>query len=202
MTYDLTGEFTQKPIAYSNKAWVVHHSVTATLSPSATQKEERAVLAQIDRYHRDVRGFSVGFGYHVAVFPSARSYRVGTQGTQRAHVANLNDKYDGLVFIGTFTQQAPNAGSLMEAAKVILASGMPLAGGHKNVAPQGYTECPGAWAMEQLRAFMDAPPVSKPLNFTQQYIMQSAARVAGLGTVRITPLKEQDGKPVYRMETR
>ena len=201
MTYDLTASFAQSPIVHQNKRWVVHHSVTPTLSPVATMQDERMAIDQIDRYHRTQRGFGTGFGYHVAVFQSGRSYRIGKQGTQRAHVGGLNHLYDGLVLVGTFTQIAPNTASLMEAAKVILDSGMPLAGGHKDVTA-GATECPGAWDISLLRTFMDAPRVSRPLSVGDvatlyRAVMPGLPAVARPSGVTIEPQPVSGNRRVY-----
>lgn len=196
---DLTSAYTQSTTVHEGKAWAVHHTFTQTPSVLASPFEERALIAQIDRFHRDVKKFRVGFGYHVAVFPSGRSYRIGNQGTQRAHVANQNHKYDGLVFIGTYTDVIPNDVMLQEAAKIILASGMPLAGGHKDVSVEGYTECPGNWSLGYLESLLDLP--SPPLTLADRALLFRYLTDTRLASgVRLTPKQMHGNRRVYEVE--
>lgn len=186
-TIDLTARYQQSSIVHVGKQWAIHHTATPTPAASATVAAEVVILNSIDRFHREVRKFITGIGYHVAVFPSGRSYRVGRQGTQRAHVLGLNHLYDGLVFVGTFTRSSsPSPAALDEAARVIRESGMDVAGGHGELPGQG-TECPGGWPLALLYKRVEAPAPVAALTSYQRTIMESAARFAGLGSVRITP---------------
>ena len=73
---DLTDRYRQVEGVVAGKAWAIHHSATPTPSSILTRAQEIDILDTIDRYHRSVRKFTMGIGYHVCVFPSGRAYRV------------------------------------------------------------------------------------------------------------------------------
>lgn len=96
----------------------VHHSVSGDyLTPSSSEAEELAHIKAIDKYHRD-QGW-LGFGYHMAAFPSGRLYLCGDLDGQRAHVAGRNHVLRGVVAIGTFTTRLPGQPQLRAIAEGI-----------------------------------------------------------------------------------
>lgn len=174
MIEDLTAKYVQTAEASGKIGWAVHHSATQTeTDPPRSVADELAVIERIDRFHKEDRGWSMGFGYHVAVFDSGRAYRVGKSRTVRAHVANLNHLYDGLCIIGTYEPDySPSTEALDTAAAIIAGSGLPFSGGHRDVmAAHGrpnYTTCPGGWDLSLLtrrleRAAPEAPPPDRVL---------------------------------------
>lgn len=198
---DLTGRYSQTNVFDENRQWAIHHSVTPTLSEDASRFVEIAALDTIDRYHRDERDFPMGIGYHVCVFPSGRAYRVGKQGTRRANVGGQNHKYDGLCFIGTFApNRPPTAAALASAAKVIRASGMPVAGGHGSL-PNQNTACPGGWNLGLLTALLEQGEPSRPMD-TEDAILIYQFLVGGAGVapgVSIKELPENNNRRVYEV---
>lgn len=157
MLIDLTERYTQGP-EVSHIGWVIHHTVT---SVSLEEPNERRTIDSIDKYHKERRGFHVGVGYHVLVFPSGRAYRVGLPNTMRAHIGKLNHKYAGLAFVGTFRpMKPPTTAALKTARKVIADSGIPLSGGHRDltISGSGYTVCPGGWDLDLLKPQLPTPP--------------------------------------------
>lgn len=82
--------------------YAVHHSVT-TISPAASEAQELAHIKAIDTYHVNIE--YGGFGYHLAAFPSGRSYLCGEG--QRAHVKGRNHELYGIVAIGDFSNRLP-----------------------------------------------------------------------------------------------
>jgi hypothetical protein len=163
-TIDLTTTYRQSAVVHVGKKWAIHHTVSP--NQPRTSSEELSHLEAINTFHR-ARGFAVGIGYHVVVFDSGRAYRVGEQGTQRAHIAELNHKYDGLAFVGTFTADLTPSGIALETARRVIAeSGMPVAGGHRDLATSGSpTACPGGWDVAALLDPANAPrPLSPPLS--------------------------------------
>ena len=199
---DLTDRYRQVDGVVAGKAWCVHHSATPTPSSILTRAQEIDILDTIDRYHRSVRKFSMGIGYHVCVFPSGRAYRVGEQGTQRANVANLNHEVDGLCFIGTFTPRiAPSADALASAASVIRASGMPVRGGHGSM-PGANTACPGGWNLGLLTALVEQGALSRPMepddaaNLYQYLVFGSAT----MPNITVTALPEERGRRAYKVQ--
>ena len=153
---DLTTRYIQTPPNTTERAWIVHHTVTN--SPT-TMQDELTHLDNIDRYHRDQRGFSMGIGYHAVVFPSGNGYKVGNYGTSRAHIKDKNHLYLGLALVGNFTREAPTSAAIATAKDIISGSKRPLADGHKNLSPPGYTECPGTWDYVTLLTDIEPQPV-------------------------------------------
>ena len=147
---DLTHRYLQRrKLPRQQVGWAIHHSVTY-MPEDASAAEEIAHLDLINGWHLN-RGFSMGIGYHVAVFPSGRAYKVGHYDTQRAHVALQNHKYLGLVFIMSATSRRPPSDKMLAtAAEVIRKDGRPIVGGHKDIKGQS-TACPGGWDLTLLR---------------------------------------------------
>jgi hypothetical protein len=205
---DLTARYRQSPLTHAGKRWAVHHSAPpAPVSVvGLTQQQEIAVLDSLDRYHRDVQKYTVGIGYHVCVFPSGRSYRVGRQGTQRAHILNRNHEYDGLCFMGSFTTTRPSDLALDEGLRVIRASGMSVGGRHRDLATPGYTECPGSWPLALLTGRMLPEDLSPPLTGTQKTVLSMLnfpVSLGGLGgTVTATSLPREGGDDIYKIRVR
>ena len=192
---DLTSRYRQLTTTQPGKRFAIHHSVTVTPLLTASQAAEMSVLDAIDRYHFEERKFSIGIGYHVCVFPSGRAYRVGRQGTTRAHILGQNHLYDGLCFIGTFTNATPTPAAIEAARNVISASGMAVAGGHGAI-PNQNTLCPGSWDV----GLLTRPPISRPLN--EDDVMNLYLYVnypAQMRDITVTPLPEDRGKRVYEV---
>ena len=82
----------------------IHHSVT-TGNAAWGEAEELGHIQTIDRYHVQIE--YGGFGYHLAAFPSGRSYLCGDLAGQRAHVASRNHELIGIVAIGNFVGGLP-----------------------------------------------------------------------------------------------
>jgi hypothetical protein len=148
MIIDATGEVTN-PNGWAPLGTVIglaiHHTVT-TISPWATEAEERAHIRAIDRYHVS-KGWQ-GFGYHYAVFPSARVYRCGWG--SRAHVANRNHELVGIAFVGDLSARVPSPFEEGAAAEAVrdawqrIGREVPVKG-HRDwvVDPAWATSCPG-----------------------------------------------------------
>lgn len=146
--FDLRSEFAQGPDRTPSKiGWALHHSATAEYNSDEslfTPDQERAIIDRIEDFHRNVRGWSIGHGYHVDVFASGNIYIIGDPNSQRAHVGNRNHEFDGLCFIGTFTpEHGPTQVAWEVAMAYIKADGKPISGGHRDLSPPGYTTCPG-----------------------------------------------------------
>lgn len=125
----------------------LHHSVT-TISPLASEEEERAHIRAIDAYHKG-QGWG-GFGYHYAVFPSARVYRTGVG--SRAHVASRNHELAGIVWIADLSNRLPNMYEIAAAAEAIVdvrkrtGKDVPFKGHRFWALPEYPTSCPGRGA--------------------------------------------------------
>lgn len=122
----------------------IHHTVT-TISPSASENEERAHIRAIDQYH--VKQGWHGIGYHYLCFPSGRVYRVGWGA--RAHVANRNHELVGIAWVADLSSRQPNIYEIAAAA-VALRDAWARIGrqvevkGHREWAVKGWeTACPG-----------------------------------------------------------
>lgn len=89
----------------------LHHTVT-TISPSATEEQEREHIRSIDRYH--VQQGWYGIGYHYLCFPSGRVYRTGWGA--RAHVASRNHELIGIAWVGDLTARLPSVYEVSAAA--------------------------------------------------------------------------------------
>lgn len=122
----------------------IHHTVT-TISPSASEDEERAHIRAIDQFH--VKQGWHGIGYHYLCFPSGRVYRVGWGA--RAHVANRNHELVGIAWVADLSSRQPNIYEVAAAA-VALRDAWARIGkqvevkGHREWAVEGWgTACPG-----------------------------------------------------------
>lgn len=193
MVIDLTERYTQGP-EVPHVGWVIHHTVTGAPEMEINQ---RKLIDTIDKYHKDSRGFYVGVGYHVLVFPNGQAYRVGLPNTQRAHIAKLNHKYAGLAFVGTFHPfKPPTAAALKTARGVIADSGIPVAGGHKDLTVSGYTACPGGWDIDMLKPQLPKPPrrLSR-MNFKHVMALLKAWRAH-----KTLFMRRENGMLVYEVE--
>jgi len=108
----------------------IHHSVSGWVWNPLTQRYtchwndavdvdprvEVAHLLAIDRWHSPPNNDFGGFGYHLAAFASGRWYLCGSLNTVRAHVVDLNSRFNGLVLIGDFSNAVPRE-SHLEAAR-------------------------------------------------------------------------------------
>lgn len=82
-----------------------HHSVTANLSPNATEAQEIGVLDAFHNYHKSL-GFG-GIGYHLCVFPSGRIYLTCRLTQWGANVGGQNNHEIGICLVGTWTSVLP-----------------------------------------------------------------------------------------------
>lgn len=118
------------------EAVVVHH----------TAADESVTWEAVASYHVQSRGFA-GIGYHVGVRNGEIAY-LGDLDRARAHVANQNHRYLGLVLAGNYETATPSEAD-MKALKVAYAAMQEWLGrsvparGHRDVSPPGYTVCPG-----------------------------------------------------------
>jgi len=135
----------------------IHHTVT-TISPAATEAEERAHIRAIDAYHASKNWG--GFGYHYAVFPSGRVYYCGWG--SRAHVANRNHELVGVAFVGDMSTRLPSAIETAAAGEAVRDIWRRLGRtvevrGHRDwvVDPAWATACPGM-AAQAIPAIINA----------------------------------------------
>ena len=171
--------------------WAIHHSAPPA---GLTFSNEVAHLDSIDRYHRQVRGWSFGIGYHVAVFPSGNAYQVGRYHTARAHVRAKNNLYAGMVFIGDFSHSQPTDAALKTAREVIRLSGIPGSGGHKQL--QDGTACPGSWNLDLLKS---QPMLSPRLSLKRPRWVAWAWALMRLNGNSITELPPDDTTDWYKV---
>ena len=119
---DLTTRYVQGPQTVQPKhGWAIHHSAGPRTFETAA--EEIAHLDWIDTFHREKRGWETGIAYQECVFESGNSYRTGDPGSIRTHIKDQNHLYEGLCFIGNFTEvDTPSDEALSEAWRIIAAS--------------------------------------------------------------------------------
>lgn len=122
----------------------IHHTVTS-ISPAASEGQEREHIRAIDRYHVS-QGWH-GLGYHYLCFPSGRVYRTGWG--CRAHVASRNHELIGIAWVADLSSRTPNMYEIAAAA-VALRDAWERIGaqvevrGHRLWALDTYpTACPG-----------------------------------------------------------
>lgn len=129
------GAFGKLPAA-NVEALVLHH----------TAGSYDTTWENIAAYHVNTRQFA-GIGYHIGI-QNGRVYYMGDIGTARAHVAGQNHRYVGIVVAGNYQTDQPRAADLDVLRRLgpVLRRyfGRPLPWrGHRDVAPAGYTVCPG-----------------------------------------------------------
>ena len=93
---------------------VFHHSVTPTLSASATQAQEIAWLDKIHAYHIS-RGM-LGIAYHLCTFPSGRIYYTASLRQWGAGVYRKNNRTHHICLVGDFSTVAATQRHLVGAA--------------------------------------------------------------------------------------
>ncbi len=81
------------------KRITIHHTVTDTLLPTATQATEASRMREIQRQHQNNNGWS-DIGYHYIIMPSGRIYEGRPNGKKGAH-DKFNDGF-GVAFDGSF----------------------------------------------------------------------------------------------------
>mgnify|MGYP001566569674 CR=1 FL=1 len=134
----------------------IHHSVTSAADidinlSGSTEDEEKSLIIQINAYHRDIQGWSCGFGYNAIVFPSGRVYTVGKCGGQRAHVAGKNHILAGIVMAGNYSGVRPTQALMEGVARWIYAmdaeynnsNKLPVGGHRWWASASDATACPG-----------------------------------------------------------
>ncbi len=126
--------------------YAVHHAVTGKGDGSLAG--DLAILDAIAAYHITTRGWP-GIGYHRAIGSGGRVYLLGSSASQRAHVSNLNHKWIGVCFLGTWTNSRPGDDRIDAFKRLIdwetARRGVTmLLAPHKRLEAVG-TECPGSW---------------------------------------------------------
>ena len=191
--------------------WIVgvayHHTVT-TVPPDAGEAEERAHLRAIDAYH--VRQGYGGFGYHLAVFPSGRTYLCGDLSGQRAHVAGRNHELLGVAAVLDATRQQPTPAQLAGLGRAIRAcwdyTGREVAAaGHGDWALPGWeTGCPAglrAYHADLLRHARagSGPPDTQETEMTTWLHSKIPGNLETGEPARIPfyRFERRDGRPVY-----
>lgn len=157
---DARNEVTQ-PQGRCAMGWIIgvayHHTVT-TVPAGAGEAAERAHIRAIDRFHVQ-QGYG-GFGYHLAVFPSGRTYLCGDLTGQRAHVATRNHELLGVAAVLDATAQRPTPAQLAGLGRAVRACWdhvgreVRLAGHGAWAVPGWETACPAglqAYEAELLR---------------------------------------------------
>jgi len=145
----MTGESSSALTPSKVQAVVLHHAAAA----------DSVTWESIASYHVQSRGFA-GIGYHVGVRNGEITY-LGDLDEARAHVANQNHLFLGLVLAGNYETAVPSDANL-KALKVAygamqewLGRSLPLRA-HRDVAPAGYTVCPGRNLYERMGAISGA----------------------------------------------
>jgi len=98
---------------YRERAWteikylVIHHTVT---NPTNNPKSDVDYIAEIHR-----KNGWLGVGYHLIIDATGVVWYVGDLSTQRANVANMNDKVVGIALIGDFTKTNPTDEQIISA---------------------------------------------------------------------------------------
>lgn len=132
----------------------LHHSVTATLSPSATVAQERAQMRVLERigYSRFGR-YGQGISYNVVIFPSGRAYQGVSFNRRGAHTDGRNSTVRSICFAGNFEANQPTGAAIATAVAIIAAgqakwwvAGAPIRG-HRDIKA---TACPGKHVYSQL----------------------------------------------------
>lgn len=148
--FDLTDVIEQgRPVL--QQLWIAHHT-TGTFHIACDYDREREWVMWLDDYHRRIRQFPNGIGYHCVVFPCGHRYKTGNFRTIRSHVRNYNGIFAGIAFVGTFLgDDRPTDEAIASAAEHVRQNGGVLAGGHKDADEPGYTQCPGDWDLNLIR---------------------------------------------------
>ena len=126
------------------KRIVIHHSATTGSSPES-----------IDRYHREVRKWANGFGYHFLIgngngYPDGKVYASKRWKEQMigAHVANMNTGSIGICLVGNFEETVPTEKAIAALKGLLIALkdktglGEDVIMGHKDL---GRSDCPGQY---------------------------------------------------------
>jgi len=135
---------------HRERAWdeikylVIHHTVT---NPTNNPKSDVDYIAQL---HKN-RGWQ-GVGYHLIIDATGMVWYVGDLSTQRANVADMNDKVVGIAMIGDFTKDNPTDEQILSAHDLCkwfiegfkavpnFSKGWEIVKGHKSLQA---TQCPG-----------------------------------------------------------
>jgi len=128
------------------KYLVIHHTVT---NPTNNPKSDVDYIAQL---HKN-RGWN-GVGYHLIIDATGMVWYVGDLSTQRANVADMNDKVIGIAMIGDFTKGNPTDEQILSAHDLCkwfiedfkavpnFEKGWEIVVGHKLLQA---TQCPGTY---------------------------------------------------------
>ncbi|MFI6428460.1 peptidoglycan-binding domain-containing protein [Promicromonospora sp. NPDC050880] len=122
----------------------VHHSVTPTLSPSASIEEECAQMRALESIGQS--RFGTGISYNAIVFPSGRPYQGVSWDRRGTHTGGRNSTVRSICFAGNFETNRPTDAALATASQIyhggkgdLWIASAPLRG-HRDVSQ---TACPG-----------------------------------------------------------
>ncbi len=93
---------------------ILHH----TWSPTAAQYKGISTWQAIRNYHKNVRGWS-DIGYHIGIGPDSSVWLLRHIQRSGGHTLGHNAHSIGVVMIGNFDEEDPDANGLGRAAKVI-----------------------------------------------------------------------------------
>lgn len=146
----------------------VHHSVTATLSPSASIEEERAQMRALEAVGQS--RFGTGISYNSVVFPSGRPYAGVSWDRRGTHTGGRNSTVRSICFAGNFEINRPTDAALATASEIyrggkgdLWIASAPL-NGHRDASQ---TACPGRNLYAKLGVIrsgdlLDAPVTPEP----------------------------------------
>lgn len=123
---------------------VLHHTVTAQLSPDASVRQERAQMRLLEKIGQS--RFGSGISYNVVIFPSGRAYQGVSFNRRGTHTGGHNSTVRSICFAGDYEKYEPTKAQL-ETAAAIVAEGRgkwwrsnARVQGHRNYSS---TSCPG-----------------------------------------------------------
>jgi hypothetical protein len=126
------------------QAFVVHHTVTANLSPAASLATEAAAVRGVEDIGQARFGF--GISYHVLIAPSGRAFQGVSFGRRGTHLGGHNSTTVGVAFLGNFETATPTDAALATAREIrswgegrFWHHGVPVRG-HRDFSA---TACPG-----------------------------------------------------------
>lgn len=169
----------------------IHHSVTTTLSATATVAQERAQMRVLEDigYNR----FGTGISYNVIIFPSGRAYQGVSFNRQGAHTGGRNHIARAICFAGNFETNRPTNAAIAKAAQIVAhgrgrwwTSGAPVRP-HQAVSA---TACPGRHVIARLGEIRSGTTPSP----TPQEDIMDAAQSRKLDEVHASVRQGQSGR--------
>lgn len=142
----------------------IHHDVYRSLSPKATEAQEREMLRELENFHRTGREMTA-LAYNFWITPSGRVYEGRGWARAGGHTYGWNDRAVAICFNGNFENQKPTKAAL-DSARALIALGKVkghltqsvVIRGHRDVGAQGGgTACPGKFLYAKI-AYLSAHP--------------------------------------------